>query len=243
MEEEGEGRTEQVFFPGPVQNESTEFRILAYIIALTAIISYIDIVTPQGFTIWILYMIPLFLTLYVRWHNAPFAATGVFIILIAVSFFLSPSDISAVFSLADRIFFSFALIIASFFIYSYNRNVGELRKHEMRYRQLAESSPDTLVVLRDGKIVYINPAGLRFFGADHCNDIIRRDFYTFVIPEEKERMRDHIAGAMQGKRMPFYGTGLVKLDSSPIRAEAFNEKILWDGQPAVQIIMRETEDQ
>ena len=27
MEEE-EGRTEQVFFPGPVQNESTEFRYL-----------------------------------------------------------------------------------------------------------------------------------------------------------------------------------------------------------------------
>jgi len=48
---------------------------------------------------------------------------------------------------------------------------------------------------------------------------------------------------MQGKRMPFYGTSLVKLDSSPIRAEAFYEKILWDGQPAVQIILRETEDQ
>jgi PAS domain S-box-containing protein len=241
MEEE-EGRTEQVFFPGPVQNESTEFRVLAYIIALTAIISYIDIVTPQGFTIWILYLIPLFLTLYVRWHYAPFAATGVFVILMAVSFFLSPSDISVVFSLSDRIFFSFALFMASFFIYGYNRNVGELRKHEMRYRQLAESSPDTLVVLKDGKIVYINPAGLRFFGADHCNDIIRSDFYSLVIPEEKERMRDQIAGAMQGKRMPFYGTRLIKLDSSLIQAEAFNESILWDGQPAVQIILRETDD-
>jgi PAS domain S-box-containing protein len=242
MEEE-EGRTEQVFFPGPVQKESTELRVLAYIIALTAIISYVDIVTPQGFTIWILYLIPLFLTLYVRWHYAPFAATGVFIILIAVSFFLSPSDISVVFSLADRIFFSFALITASFFIYGYNLNVGELRKHETRYRQLAESSPDTLVVLKDAKIVYINPAGLRFFGADHCNDIINNDFYSLVNPREKERMREHIAAAMQGKRTPFYGTRLIKLDSSLIQAEAFNEKILWDGQPAVQIILRETEDQ
>jgi hypothetical protein len=42
--------------------------------------------------------------------------------------------------------------------------------------------------------------------------------------------------------MPFYGTRLIKLDSSLIQAEAFNESILWDGQPAVQIILRETDD-
>jgi PAS domain S-box-containing protein len=239
---EKEGRTEHVFFPGPVQKESTELRVLAYIIALTAIISYIDIVTPQGFTIWILYLIPLFLTLYVRWQYAPFAATGVFVILMVVSFFLSPADISLVFAVSDRIFFAFALVTASFFIYNYNHNVSALRKHEIRYRQLAESSPDTLIILKDEKIVYINPAGLRFFGADHCNDIINNDFYAHVMPEEKERVRDQIARAMQGKRIPFYVTSLVKLDSTPIQAEAFNERILWDGQPAVQIILRETED-
>ena len=110
------------------------------------------------------------------------------------------------------------------------------------YRQLAESSPDTLIVLKDGKIVYINPAGLRLFGADHCNDIINSDFYSLVIPQERGRMRDHVAGAMQGKRTPFYLMQMIKLDSSPIQAEAFNEKILWDGQPAIQIILRETAD-
>ncbi|HTY15522.1 MAG TPA: PAS domain-containing protein [Methanoregulaceae archaeon] len=239
MEREQETEKE-VFFPGPVQKESTELRVLAYIIALTAVISYIDIVTPQGFTIWILYMIPLFLTLYVRWPRAPFVAAGMFIVLMTISFYLSPSDISVYFSLADRIFFSFALIVASFFIWNYNRNVGALRKHEIRYRQLAESSPNTLVVVREGKIVYINPAGLRFFGADHCNDIINNDFYLLVAPEKKDAMRGHIEVAMQGKQTPFFETRLVKLDSTPIPAEALYEKILWDDQPAVEIILRET---
>lgn len=155
-------------------------------------------------------------------------------------FFLSPSDISGIFAVSDRIFFSFALIIASFFIWNYNRNVGALRRHEIRYGPLAESSPDTLVVLKEGHIVYTNPAGLRFFGADHCNDIINSDFYRFVTPGEQETMQEHIALAMQGKRTPFYKTRLVKLDATQVAVEVLNEKILWDGQPAVQIIMRET---
>lgn len=241
MEEEQDTEKE-VFFPGPVHEESTEFRVLAYIIALTAIISYIDIVTPQGFTIWILYLIPLFLTLYVRWQYAPFAATGIFIVLMSVSFFLSPADISVVFAASDRIFFGLALITASYFIYCYNRNVSALRKHEIRYRQLAESSPDTLVVLKSGKIVYINPAGLRFFGADHCNDIINSDFYTRVIPEQQEHMQKEVAGTLTGKRTPFYRMRLIRLDSSQIQADVLNEKILWDGEPAVQIILREAMD-
>jgi PAS domain S-box-containing protein len=238
MENEEQPRN-QVYLPGPVQKESTEFRVLAYIIALTAVISYIDIVTPQGFAIWILYMIPLFLTLYVRWPHAPFTATGIFIVLMAISFYLSPSDISVFFALADRIFFSFALIVASFFIWNYNRNVGTLRKHEIRYRQLAESSPNTLIVVREGKIVYINPAGLRLFGADHCNDIINNDFYLLVEPEKREAMREHIEGAMQGERTQFFETHLVKLDSTPIPAEALYEKIQWNDQPAVEIILRD----
>jgi PAS domain S-box-containing protein len=240
---EGEPETEkEVFFPGPVQKESTEFRVLAYIIALTAIISYFDIVTPQGFTIWILYLIPLFLTLYVRWQYAPFTATGIFIILMSISFFLSPVDISPVFAASDRIFFALALVTASYFIYCYNRNVSALRKHEIRYRQLAESSPDTLVVLQGKKIVYINPAGLRFFGADHCNDIINSDFYSHVIPGQWDHMQNEVAGTLQGKRTPFYRTRLIRLDTSQIQAEALNEKILWDGEPAVQIILREALD-
>ena len=232
-------RPEHAYFPGPVQKEGTELRVLAYILALTAIISYIDIITPQGFTIWILYMIPLFLTLYVRWPYAPFTATGIFILLMGVSFFLSPVDISMTFALSDRIFFSLALIVASFFIWNYNHNVSALRKHEVRYRQLAESSPDTIMVLLDGKIVYINPAGLRLFAADRCNDIINKEFPVLLVPEERERMRDHMTEVMKGKRTPLYETRLMRLDMSEVRAETFDEKILWDGQPAVQVILRE----
>ena len=194
---------EPAYYPGPLPRESTEFRVIAFIIAFTAIIFYVDIITPLGFSVWILYLIPLFLTLHVRWNYAPFAASAVFIGLITVSFFLSPRDIPIIFALANRFFFSLTLIIASLFIWSYNRTIDQLRKHEERFRDLAESSPDTIVVHRAGTIVYINPAGLRLFGADRCNDILKKDLNDLIDPGEREHFKEITLKVMEGTRYRF----------------------------------------
>jgi len=63
-----------------------------YIVISSAIIFFLDTVTPIGLAIWILYLFPLFLTVYISWKYAPFLAAGAFIILSFIDFFLSPSN-------------------------------------------------------------------------------------------------------------------------------------------------------
>jgi PAS domain S-box-containing protein len=233
---------EPVYYPGPLRRESTELRVIAFIIALTAIILYVDIITPLGFSAWILYLIPLFLTLYVRWKYAPFAASAVFIGLITTSFFLSPPDIPVIFALSNRLFFSMALIVTSFFIWNYNRAIDQLRKHEKRYRDLAESSPDTIIVHRAGTIVYTNPAGLRMFGADKCNDILKKDLTDLVDPGERENFKETTRQVMEGARIPIHEVMMARLDGTRFRVVVLNEKILWDGLPAAEVILRDITD-
>ena len=48
----------------PVQRREDFLRIVVYIILSTALIFVVDIITPLGVMIWILYLIPLFLTVY-----------------------------------------------------------------------------------------------------------------------------------------------------------------------------------
>lgn len=48
----------------PVQRRQDFLRIVVYITLATALIFIIDIITPLGVMIWILYLIPLFLTVY-----------------------------------------------------------------------------------------------------------------------------------------------------------------------------------
>ena len=65
----------------PLKRREDFTRIVAYIVLSTTFIFIIDIITPLGVMIWILYLIPLFLTVSLRWKYAPLVMTGIFILL------------------------------------------------------------------------------------------------------------------------------------------------------------------
>ncbi len=102
--------------------------IVAIIAFVTIFIFIIDLITPVGILIWILYLIPLSLTAYLNWKYAPVVMAGVIIFLRAVSFFLSPQDISAEYALLNLTFFVVFLGIVTVFIEGYISNVENLTK-------------------------------------------------------------------------------------------------------------------
>jgi len=91
--------------------------IAMYIVISAAIIFYIDSVTALGLAVWILYFIPLLLTMYLSWKYAPFLAAGAFILLTFISYFLAPEDVPMEIELLNRGFFSVVMVVAAFFIY------------------------------------------------------------------------------------------------------------------------------
>ena len=50
----------------PVERRKDFVRIVAYVAITTALIFVADIITPLGIVVWILYLIPLFLTVYLE---------------------------------------------------------------------------------------------------------------------------------------------------------------------------------
>jgi hypothetical protein len=114
----------------PVKRENDFLRIIAYIVIATVLIFIFDISTPFGLVNWILYLIPLFLTVYLSWKYAPFVMIAVFIGLMAVSLFVSPRDMSIEYALFNRVFFALVLVITSFFIKDYVSHVEGLVSSE-----------------------------------------------------------------------------------------------------------------
>ncbi len=47
-----------------------------------------------------------------------------------------------------------------------------LKESEERYRRLVELSPDAIVVHREGKFIYVNPAAVTLWGANSAQDLI-----------------------------------------------------------------------
>jgi len=230
-------------FTRPVRRDVNTPEIILYIFVSTAVVFYIDVITPLGLTVWILYFIPLFLSLYINWKYAPFLVTGALILLIAVSFFLSPRDMSTTFALLNRVFFSLMLLVSAFFIWRYNRIVDSIRMSEERYRYLTEWSPDAILVCADGKILYTNPAGLPLLGAGSKDDLVGKDILDLVQPDERDQVRERMNQAMLGARMQLPGAWLTRLDGRKIRAGILFGGIVWDGKPAIQIILRSVTDQ
>ena len=58
-----------------------------------------------------------------------------------------------------------------------------LRQSEERYRRLVDLSPDGVLIIQHGKIVFVNPAGVRLFGARDESEIVGRGPLDFVHPD------------------------------------------------------------
>jgi PAS domain S-box-containing protein len=225
-------------FTWPVKRRDDFLRIVAYITLATVLIFVIDISTPLGVMIWILYLIPLFLTVYLSWKYAPVVMTGVFILLMAASLFLSSPDISVGYALIDRIFFALVLVTASFFIKDYVANVEGLASSEERYRALIEWLPEGIVVYREGEIVFINPAGIRLLGGEPGEILTGRDITGMIDTGSRELFRQRIAQAAHGARMDLDNVRLIRKDGSNVTVGMSLGTISWDKGTAVQLVMR-----
>jgi PAS domain S-box-containing protein len=224
----------------PVQRRDDFLRIVVYIALSTALIFVFDTLTPLGLVNWILYLIPLFLTVYISWKYAPFVMTGIFIVLMAVSLFLSPRDVSLELALFNRVFFAIILVIASVFIEQYVANVEGLAMNEERYRNLIEWLPEGIIVYLQGEIVYVNPAGLRLFAADCKEDLTGRDIIGMIDQGLRAIFRERVAQAELGAHMNIEKVRLIRPDGSDVVVGMTLGSVFWDRKTAVQIVMRDT---
>lgn len=128
--------------------------------------------------------------------------------------------------------------VSALFIWNAGRAVDQLRVSEERHRHLAESSPDSILVSTAERILYANPAGEQMFAADPAHELVGREIGELVDPGEREGMRDRVRQTMQGARMHLSAIRMTRLDGRPLCADATLGEIVWDGAPAVQIVLR-----
>ena len=216
------------------------FGIIIKILVSLMIIVIVDISTPLGFSVWILYFIPLFLTLYLGGRNGPFYVTGIIIVLIAASFFLSPQDISPLYALLNRVFFSGMLIASAFLIWNHKKSEENLKKNEKNYRILTEWSPDAVIVYRDGAIRYANRAFLHLFDRDPAGSPVGRDILDLIQPEQKELVRERIRQASQGAQGEAPDIRLMEPAGSNVMLNMSFREVCWDGSLGVMMLAKIT---
>ena len=101
------------------------------------------------------------------------------------------------------------------------KQVGaDLLDSEQRYRTLVEWTVEAIVVHREGKLLYANPAAVSLFGAGSARDLIGISIHDLTHPEHRDlvlrRLKTH---GDDGPDSPMMEQKLARLDGATIYVE------------------------
>ncbi|MDO8250738.1 MAG: ATP-binding protein [Rhodoferax sp.] len=115
-----------------------------------------------------------------------------------------------------------------------------MQESEGRFRTLIEGTPEPIAVLRGGKLIYVNPAAVKMFGAGSAQDLIGKAILDLVHPDSHHTMLARMRGvAHHNDGTTMIEEKFLKLDGTPIAVEVQSTSIVYDGEPAIQVVMRD----
>ncbi len=114
-----------------------------------------------------------------------------------------------------------------------------LRESEARYRSLVESSPDGVIVHRNGFFLYANSAALAIYGAASIDHLQQYTVLDLIDEDERDAIRERMQHTAIGRHLPMRETRLVRLDGRIIPVETVGSTIAYHGTQANQIIIRD----
>ena len=115
-----------------------------------------------------------------------------------------------------------------------------LAESEERFRRLVEALPDALYVHSEGRIVFVNPFGMRLVGAQQPEQLVGKAILEIIHPDFRELIRRRIQHCYQtGTASPAMEVVLVALDGSLVEVESAGFAITWQGSQAIGVVVRD----
>ena len=118
-------------------------------------------------------------------------------------------------------------------------DITERKYAEEKYRVLVEQAQDGITIIRDGKIIFVNPYLAKLQGYT-VSEILNTPFTDYIFPDEIEKVREIYQQRMAGKPAPVvYESALKSKDSLRVEVE-FNVAVInYEGEPANLVIVRD----
>ncbi len=120
------------------------------------------------------------------------------------------------------------------------KNEKSLKESEERYRSLVEWSPDSILVHRKNKIIYVNPTTVKTLNANSKDDLIGKSILDWILPNYHHTVAERIKKLEKiGDSVPMTELKLFTQDKSIINIESQGLMINYNGKPAVQYSIRD----
>jgi len=105
-----------------------------------------------------------------------------------------------------------------------------------QYKRLVESSPDGILVVRNSRIEFLNPAAVRLFGASEPAEILGKSPFDLLHADCHDAIRDRLERLHRGETLAPIEEQAVRLDGLVVDVEV-NSTLAGDG--TIQMIVRD----
>ncbi len=115
-----------------------------------------------------------------------------------------------------------------------------LMESEERYRRLVELSPDAIVVLRNDRFIYVNPAAVQLWGASTAQNLIGKSILEVVHPDYHDHVRERVDYIQRFQAAtPLAEQKCLRLDGTEIDVEVTGLPFTSEGKAAVLAVFRD----
>lgn len=133
-----------------------------------------------------------------------------------------------------------AVVVSARDITERTRAAEALQESEARYRQLIELSPDTIAVHRDGRIVFVNTAGVKLLGAPSAAALVGKPILDFVHPDYHALAIERVHQMVdEHKPVERIEEKFVRFDGTVVDVEVVAMALTYQNQPAVQVVIHD----
>lgn len=115
---------------------------------------------------------------------------------------------------------------------------AKLSESEERYRVLIDTSPMAIMVMRQGKYIYANPAGLNLLGYADLNEFVGLNVMDTIHPDSRPLILERIKNTAQGNANPAVEMMVLRKNGDVVYTESTSIPIKLNGEPVVLIISR-----
>jgi PAS domain S-box-containing protein len=117
-----------------------------------------------------------------------------------------------------------------------------LQQNEEKYRSLVELSPDAIIILKNGKISFVNDSGIKLLGASSIEELNGKMFLEFIHPDYYSVIIERNKLLKKGERVSAIEEKFIRIDGSTINVEVSSIPFYYENRFAIQIIARDITD-
>ncbi|MDB5102868.1 MAG: hypothetical protein JWP91_557 [Fibrobacteres bacterium] len=114
-----------------------------------------------------------------------------------------------------------------------------VRESEEKYRKLVEVLPDVVSIMVDGKISFINRAGLLFYGVSDPKEVLGKPAIEFFHPDSREVVAERLRQLDQGREIQPMEHKFLRKDGTSIEAESRAIAFPYQGHMAKLAVIRD----